>query len=227
MSGISGISIMGLTIGVLCIVTLVVFRQLLNGRRYLSALQTITGKGGYAHYRLVETNRPIACCVGYLKPEVYISRGLLVRLEPEHLKAVLAHEYAHAINYDNLRKLLVQWATMAWPKAIKKRIRKDFSNDAENNSDLAAALLDQQHNDLKAAIAIIERYCLNDLAQSKSDQRAKRFVELKKELVHCAYGAEYHRHKRLETIIIITALWLVILLGFGHFGHPLLEWLYQ
>lgn len=45
----------------------------------------------------VESNRPLALTVGTLmRPRVYISTGLLDRVSPETIAAVLAHEGAHA-----------------------------------------------------------------------------------------------------------------------------------
>jgi len=53
---------------------------------------------------------PLALCIGWWRPAIYVSHPLLA-LEPDALRAVLAHEEAHRRSHDPLRLLL--WRTLA------------------------------------------------------------------------------------------------------------------
>lgn len=57
--------------------------------------------------RLIDHPLSIAFCIGLLKPTITISTGLVERLSPKQLKAVLLHEYYHVLRHDPLRTLIV------------------------------------------------------------------------------------------------------------------------
>src|SRR5439155_27041411 len=52
----------------------------------------------------------VAVCAGALRPRVVVSRGLLARLTPEQLDAVLLHEQHHARRRDALRQAALRAA---------------------------------------------------------------------------------------------------------------------
>jgi hypothetical protein len=85
-------------------------RQMAASRRFLSSLptsgRTITLEGGSC--RLIEARAPEAFCAGYLRPQVYLSRGALEQLSPAELRAVVAHELHHVRRRDPLRLLLAR-----------------------------------------------------------------------------------------------------------------------
>ncbi len=86
-------------------------RQLAAGRRYLRGLpvssQPIAVEGSSC--RLIETPAPHAFCAGYLRPQVYLSRGAVEQLGREELRAVVGHELHHARRRDPLRLLLARF----------------------------------------------------------------------------------------------------------------------
>ncbi len=110
-----------------------------GGQRRLRALRVLARPAAGRRYRIVETPGKLACCVGLLRPEVMLSRGLLETLDPRQLEAVLAHENAHVDRLDNLRRLLLHWSTLFWPAALRRRIRLDAAADGEQACDLEAA----------------------------------------------------------------------------------------
>jgi Zn-dependent protease with chaperone function len=59
--------------------------------------------------RILETNFPYSAQIGFLNPELVISKGLLTILDREHLKAVLAHEQAHYNNRDTFWFFWLGW----------------------------------------------------------------------------------------------------------------------
>ena len=60
---------------------------------------------------------PKAVCVGYFKPQVYISATVLKTLSGFELLAVIQHEAEHAKRFDPLQRLLLQ----ALPQQLLKR----------------------------------------------------------------------------------------------------------
>lgn len=52
---------------------------------------------------VLEDSRPVAFCAGLLRPQIFISRGLLRKLSAEETHAVLAHEDHHRRRRDPLR----------------------------------------------------------------------------------------------------------------------------
>ncbi|GAB5453573.1 MAG: hypothetical protein Hals2KO_39010 [Halioglobus sp.] len=107
-----------------------------SGRR-LRALQTFA-RNTREGYRLLSSKQFIACCAGLWRPEVLLSSSLVKTLRNEELQIVLAHEYAHAQRLDNLRALLIQWATLAWPPSPGRQLREDANADAEQACDREA-----------------------------------------------------------------------------------------
>ena len=56
--------------------------------------------------RLLDTEVPFCFCSGFISPRVYLSRGMVEKLEPQELEALLLHEKHHLENYDVLKILL-------------------------------------------------------------------------------------------------------------------------
>jgi len=89
-------------------------------RRHLRRLESLTGPtparlGALAEAvgirgRIVFTTsaRPFAFCGGLRRPRVWVSAGLLERLDDEELTAVLRHEAHHLRRRDPLRRLVVR-----------------------------------------------------------------------------------------------------------------------
>jgi len=72
--------------------------------RYLSRMLT---EERLAHrVDLVEGRAPFAFCHGLIRPRICISRGLIGRLKPSQVRAVLIHEHHHVVNLHPLQGLL-------------------------------------------------------------------------------------------------------------------------
>ncbi len=56
--------------------------------------------------RLLDSEVPLCFCAGFISPRVYLSRGMVAKLEPQELEALLLHEKHHLENYDLLKILL-------------------------------------------------------------------------------------------------------------------------
>ncbi len=70
----------------------------------LKALTRCLGLKDKVH--LLDSEVPLCFCAGFISPRIYISRGMVEKLEPQELKALLLHEKHHLKNYDPLKMLL-------------------------------------------------------------------------------------------------------------------------
>ncbi len=59
--------------------------------------------------RIIETDLPYSAQIGFWQPELIISKGLLKTLDINHLKAVIAHEQAHANYHDTFWFFWLGW----------------------------------------------------------------------------------------------------------------------
>lgn len=91
-------------------------------------------------YRLIDSERLLACCVGLIRPSVIISSALAARVDARQLAVVLAHEHAHLHRMDNLRHLLAGIATLPWPARARRALLRDLRLAAELSCDEAVAV---------------------------------------------------------------------------------------
>lgn len=129
------------------------FRAWRNARNVLASLEAETPNPGDAFWRAAREARiepgtvrvvgglpTPAFTVGWLRPRVYVARGLALRLSDAELTAVLAHEGAHAARRDPLRLSLLRFltCTLFWIPALR-RLAEDIADEAEIRADDAAA----------------------------------------------------------------------------------------
>ncbi len=94
---------------VICLLIRSLGRQLHATRRHLGRL-AVTERRAIAGTRVLvfEGEEADAFCAGYRKPQIYISRAGLDRLDPGELEAVVAHERHHRDRRDPLRLLVIR-----------------------------------------------------------------------------------------------------------------------
>ncbi len=90
-------------------------------------------------FHIVDNDAALAWCDGLIRTRVFVSRGLLEKVDAEELKIVLAHEMAHAERLDNLARVLIDWSSRLWPGRQLRMLRDDFGTAAEYACDYAAA----------------------------------------------------------------------------------------
>jgi Zn-dependent protease with chaperone function len=103
---------------------------------------------------IIETPFPIVAIVGLVLPRLFVARSVLEACSPEELEAVLAHERAHARQYDNLRRLALAAAPdvlslcaggsrldAAWKQAAEFAADEAAARDGNCGLHLASALL--------------------------------------------------------------------------------------
>lgn len=112
--------------------------QLVSQRAIPERLRRLSVEVGLARICLLETSDSRAFTYGYLRPAVWISRGLLARLDDLELEAVLRHEKAHVVKRDPLRILIVVTITRALVFApLTRRLYEAFQVAKEVDADRA------------------------------------------------------------------------------------------
>jgi len=99
----------GLAISVVYLAVRSALRHVRVGRAYVTGLPCgETTTVDEVACRPVEIAEPLSFCAGYLRPQIYLSRGLIERLSGDELRAVVAHERHHLRRRDPLRRLLAR-----------------------------------------------------------------------------------------------------------------------
>ncbi len=113
---------------------------LLRARHAARALRSVARlRGGSERAGLVECARPFAATVGFLRPHVVVSSGLLRGLDPAERRAVLAHERAHARRLDNLRRLVTGFLGVVLPPGTRRLLLADLALACEEACDHEAS----------------------------------------------------------------------------------------
>lgn len=200
--------------------------QLFSSRKQLQALDKLS-QTGTTDYRVIETNDHIAWCAGLLTPRIYLSSGLINSMPHRQVKLILAHELMHAARKDNLRRWLLHWATIVWPKPIKTRIRQDLSDYHEKICDLATAKFDNGQLDRKELIQTLSTYNTgpNQSTGSSDNHSLQQRVASYDQAMWRELNPE--RMSWLKPLMCIASIWLGAVILALHFGHPILEWILQ
>jgi Zn-dependent protease with chaperone function len=88
---------------------------------------------------VVRSPNAFALSVGWLRPAVVVSTGLVERLTPAQLAVVVSHERAHAARRDALALTCVRVLSLAHLPAVRRRIFADLTLACEQACDEAAA----------------------------------------------------------------------------------------
>jgi Zn-dependent protease with chaperone function len=83
-------------------------RQILRQRAFLASLPTEARTILGVPVLVIPSRRLHAFCVGFLRPRIVVSDGLLAQLSERELISVFAHERHHARRRDPLRRALVK-----------------------------------------------------------------------------------------------------------------------
>jgi len=195
-------------------------RTLRRARRKLGMLRRLADSRAGVPYQVVDDPRPLAWCIGLLQPRVFLSRGLEAQLTDSELQLVLAHEFAHARRRDNLRQLLLRWASLAWQQQPRQRLLADFAGSTEQACDAAAAAT--AAGGREALMGLLQR--LPAAARAADARLSFESLARPERLRALQVAAASHRP--------LTAAWACVALGWlaapalcAGPAHYLLEWL--
>ncbi len=103
----------------------------------LKALTRCLGLKDKVH--LLDSEVPLCFCAGFISPRIYISRGMVKKLVPQELEALLIHEKRHLENYDPLKILLGRLVAVAlFFIPVLRDILKHYLIDKEIAADRSA-----------------------------------------------------------------------------------------
>lgn len=88
---------------------------------------------------LLEHPSPIAFTLGLWRPRIFLSSGLLTKMEKPAQEVILSHEQAHARRGDNLRLLAARLGTVCFPRHNRRQLLAQLSLWQEQCCDRVAA----------------------------------------------------------------------------------------
>jgi Zn-dependent protease with chaperone function len=94
-------------------------------------------------------NAPTLTVAGVCAPKVFVSEAAIATLNPAELRTALRHEIAHALRYDNLKKLVFRFSVFpamaelehAWAEETEMAADDAAVSSVHDALDLAAALI--------------------------------------------------------------------------------------
>lgn len=211
------------SIATLAVITLLfmLYRNLQWGRRRILALDAISERPAGDHtYRVVDSPALLAWCGGLWRPQIYLSRGLLSRLDGEQLQVVLAHERAHAARRDNLQRTVLFWATFFWPAALRTKIRRDFAGASEQVCDLAAVRQVGSVPPVESVIALLSGYS----NQQPRTHGATFATPQHRDRLQALRNVADKRGMAAGSWLLIVLLWVTQVAVLTRVAHPVLEW---
>jgi Zn-dependent protease with chaperone function len=116
----------------------VALRALRHSRSIGRTLEGVASPGG-AGSRIVPVDEPQAFVVGMLRPRMYLSEGLLGRIDPRDLESVMAHESSHIRRRDPLRRLTASLGLAFHLPGIACAIERRLTVTLESAADADAA----------------------------------------------------------------------------------------
>ena len=216
-------AVLALASATVIFVVFIMSSQLLTSRRRAQMLEKLS-QANSDNYLCFDSPKRIAWCFGLLKPKVFVSSGLLQTASKEQQQVILAHELARASRYDNLRKWLLNWATVAWPKQIRRHIRQDFMQLCDAICDLKAFIALNKSVELRTYFQTLKHFYAAQKPTTGDMRKVwqRRLETLQNEL-QSQKGKLSLNPQSLMLGTVTTLMGLVVVAVAVFVGHPLLE----
>jgi len=172
---------------------------------------------------------PTLTVAGVCTPKVLVSEAAVAMLSPAELRTALRHEIAHALRYDNLKKLVFRFSVFPAMAGLEHA----WSEETEMAADDAAVTSFHDALDLAAALIKVSRLGATEssgeltmaLLHSSTALRARvqRLVSWKKE-------RKPQTHRNWLYAIPVAAAVVVVVATYGSVlnqMHAVTEWLVQ
>ncbi len=172
---------------------------------------------------------PTLTVAGVCAPKVLVSEAAVAMLSPAELRTALRHEIAHALRYDNLKKLVFRFSVFPAMAGLEHA----WSEETEMAADDAAVTSFHDALDLAAALIKVSRLGATEssgeltmaLLHSSTALRARvqRLVSWKKE-------RKPQTHRNWLYAIPVAAAVVVVVATYGSVlnqMHAVTEWLVQ
>jgi len=206
MDSLSGMLLAWSSLFLLALCLLLALTSVLRGRRQQVVLECLSRPE--PGYRVVESPRLQAWCIGLWWPQAYVSSEAVDTLSGSELRVVLAHEYCHVLRRDNLRRLLVAVTTLLWPSASRRQLLSDFALSTEQICDQSAAATVNDVTLVSATLSRVASECDTQLVARLS-----------------ALAGGHWQDNALSIWLRVGAFWLAQWLVLLLSAHGFLEWL--
>lgn len=213
-------------VALLATVTALIFLGISAARAQRHHRQILTllkqGARQQRDYWTLLSDQARAFTVGFWRPTVVVSRGLLDACEAADLDILLAHEFAHRRRRDNLRLLLMSLLTLPMPPSLRDSVRSCFRLTLEKSCDLYAA---ERHSKLAVANTLVK---VARLCQDQGDARgitafANHHVESRVHFLLQAPPLKPHRAVWFVALAAVPAIALQLVAPLHHEVEQLLR----
>jgi len=171
---------------------------------------------------VVDSRFPIVALVGLFVSRLFVARSVVDACDDLELRAVMAHEQAHAGAGDNLRRLLMATApdALAWLPAGARMLR-EWSTIAELAADETAAPHSAERLHLASALVKVARLATTppDALPASTLYRGEPIAERVHRLLEAppnaprADEARWSRRVSLALVVLSAPVWLRALHG--------------
>jgi len=205
--------LLSLAIMLFVVIAAALYLQLVYQSKRLIALKRLASDEN-PQFKLLESPQYFAFCSGFFKPKIFISDALYQSLSHEQIQAVLSHEQAHVLHYDNLKRILLTWAMLFWPKKTRTHLHDAFDLASEESSDNWAAEIHGRATLVKT---------LETLATiSQRDSKSEWEIDTRR-LEHLHNPEQ--RDSSLWTLLLFLAIGLLQIPFYSSAYHVLTEWI--
>ena len=139
--------------------------------------------GKFKDCRIIPLDEPQAFVLGIVKPEIYLSEGLLNKFDEETLETIIAHEKAHVQKRDPLRRFLAAIGLIFHLPATAKIINDQLSLTQELSADGDAARQTGSRTKLAqtlvgfARMRVANSFSVFEFGNSNVEIRVRRLLE--------------------------------------------------
>ena len=223
-SSLTGAILAGVISALLLVALLLFNHQLRRSRKRLATVDLFSTAGNPSgsgvtapDFRLIDSHLPLAWCTGLWRPAIYISTALQQQLSPQQSAMVLLHEHCHLLRRDNLRKFLLQWASLLWLPEPRKALQEQFALSCELQCD---AYVTRQGYAPEALAALLQQL------QPQTDMAAQASGERIQALLYDPRSPAKHGFSSADGWLLLVLLLCAQVALFSHWLHPLLDTLF-
>jgi Zn-dependent protease with chaperone function len=123
----------------LCIIALQILADLVKTRSFRKLLASYPVAITKESIHVLATNIPMAFSSGLLRPQIFLSMGLVQKLSAEEQQMVIAHEKTHLQRRDSLRFLLARAFSLGHLPFVRKALLAHLHLAGEQVCDAVAA----------------------------------------------------------------------------------------
>lgn len=133
---------------------------LLFGQQQMQASLYVFSERQSSGICLIESAVPNAFTSGFFSPKSYLTTGLKSQLTQEELAIVLAHENAHVISYDPLKKWLFMVLAAFFPSRISNKLNAAMTQTIEQLADASVVELGYQNDIVASTLVKVARIAM-------------------------------------------------------------------